>query len=60
TQLAPAELSGDGHALARLHDRMAAIDGYAARSRAARLMHGLGFAVGEEENSVASFSGGWR
>ncbi len=59
-ELTDAEASGDGHALARLHDRMAAIDGYAAKARAARLMHGLGFAVGEEENPVASFSGGWR
>jgi len=59
-ELTDAEASGDGHALARLHDRMAAIDGYAAKARAARLMHGLGFAVDEEENPVASFSGGWR
>jgi ATP-binding cassette subfamily F protein 3 len=36
------------------------IDGYAARARAARLMHGLGFGVDEDEKPVASFSGGWR
>jgi len=59
-ELTDAEVNGDAHALARLHDRMGAIDGYAAKARAARLMHGLGFAVGEEENPVASFSGGWR
>ncbi|WP_167631126.1 ATP-binding cassette domain-containing protein [Mariprofundus ferrooxydans] len=60
TQLGHAESSGDGEALARLHERIAAIDGYAATARAARLMHGLGFAPGEEEYAVASFSGGWR
>lgn len=59
-QLSHAEESGDGEALARLHERIAAIDGYAATARAARLMHGLGFAPGEKEYAVASFSGGWR
>ena len=55
-----AEAAGDGIRVAELHERFAAIDGYAARARAARLMHGLGFAIGTEEHSVASFSGGWR
>ncbi|MDX8406312.1 MAG: ATP-binding cassette domain-containing protein [Mariprofundus sp.] len=60
TELTDAETSNDGETLARLHERIAAIDGYAAPARAARLMHGLGFAPGEEQNSVSSFSGGWR
>jgi len=60
TKLDQAEAAGDGIAVAELHERFAAIDGYAAPARAARLMHGLGFAVGSEENPVASFSGGWR
>jgi len=55
-----AEQDGDGIRIAELHERFAAIDGYAAHARAARLMHGLGFAIGAEENPVASFSGGWR
>ncbi|MDQ6951743.1 MAG: ATP-binding cassette domain-containing protein [Mariprofundales bacterium] len=59
-ELAAVELHGDGDQLAHLHERMAAIDGYAATARAARLMHGLGFTPGEEERAVASFSGGWR
>ncbi len=46
--------------LTKLHDRMAMIDGYAAKSRAAQLLHGLGFAPSQQENPVASFSGGWR
>ena len=50
----------DGTRQAELHGRLDAIGGYTARARAARLMHGLGFAPGEEERPVASFSGGWR
>jgi len=58
--LAIAEQQEDGAEIARLHHRMDEIDGYAARARAARLMHGLGFGVDEDENPVESFSGGWR
>ncbi|HEY0634790.1 MAG TPA: ATP-binding cassette domain-containing protein, partial [Gammaproteobacteria bacterium] len=55
-----AEQSGDGHRLALLHTQLDNIGGYTARSRAARLMHGLGFKAGEEEKPVRAFSGGWR
>ena len=58
--LATAESAGDGHALAELHARMADIDGYAAHARAARLLHGLGFAPNTHDNAIDSFSGGWR
>ncbi len=58
--LKEAEAQNDGHAQGELHERMAAIDGYSARARAARLMHGLGFLPGQEERSVTDFSGGWR
>ncbi len=50
----------DGHALAELHHRLEAIDGYAARARAATLLAGLGFADARHTDPVASFSGGWR
>ncbi len=60
TLLAAAEAADDGHQQALLHGRLDAIDGYTARSRAARLMQGLGFTVAQEENPVQSFSGGWR
>jgi len=50
----------DGPKLAVLHGRLDAIDGYAAPSRAARLMSGLGFETGAEDRSVSTFSGGWR
>jgi len=59
-ELARAEQQENGVEIARLHHRMDEIDGYAARARAARLMHGLGFGIDEDENAVASFSGGWR
>ncbi|HSH42695.1 MAG TPA: ATP-binding cassette domain-containing protein, partial [Arenicellales bacterium] len=52
--------SGDHMALARVHERMEAIDGYAAEARAGRLLHGLGFAADAVGDPVAAFSGGWR
>jgi len=59
-ELALAEANNNGETIAQLHERLATIDGYAAPARAARLMHGLGFAAGEETHAVSSFSGGWR
>jgi ATP-binding cassette subfamily F protein 3 len=50
----------DVNALVKAHDRLMTIDGYAAKARAAQLLHGLGFVPGTQENPVASFSGGWR
>ncbi|HLQ84940.1 MAG TPA: ATP-binding cassette domain-containing protein [Salinisphaeraceae bacterium] len=58
--LAEAEAAADGLAQAELHARMAAIDGYAAHARAARLLHGLGFAPDRHLAPIDSFSGGWR
>jgi len=52
--------AADGHAIAELHHRLEAIDGYAARARAAMLLAGLGFADARHTDPVASFSGGWR
>ncbi|WP_174875614.1 ATP-binding cassette domain-containing protein [Vogesella oryzae] len=59
-QLAAAEHSGDGHAIGHLHEELARIDGYAAPSRAARLLTGLGFSQEGQQRPVAEFSGGWR
>jgi ATP-binding cassette subfamily F protein 3 len=55
-----AEAANRGDELVHLHERMDRIDGYTARSRAARLMHGLGFRAGDEHRPVSDFSGGWR
>ncbi len=49
-----------GETLAMLHGEFETIGGYTARSRAAQLMHGLGFVPGDEERPVNEFSGGWR
>ena len=59
-ELARAEREQRGAEIALLHDRLAAIDGYRARARAAALLHGLGFAFETHAAPVASFSGGWR
>ncbi|MGE0081784.1 MAG: ATP-binding cassette domain-containing protein, partial [Thiohalomonadaceae bacterium] len=58
--LAQAEAAGDGSVIGELHARLGAIGGYGARARAARLMHGLGFAGDQQTLPVRSFSGGWR
>ena len=59
-QLQVAEAEHDGHKQSELHDKLAAINAYTARSRAGRLMHGLGFTAEQENLPVTSFSGGWR
>jgi len=59
-ELQQAEIAGDGVRQAELLARLESIDGYSARSRAAKLMNGLGFAAGDEQAPVGSFSGGWR
>jgi len=43
-----------------LYERMDAIDGFTADSRASRLLHGLGFSADEYQKPVKEFSGGWR
>ncbi len=52
----------DGHddRLHTLYEQMDNIDGYTAETRAARLLHGLGFAAAEIQKTVNEFSGGWR
>ncbi|MGB5258050.1 MAG: ATP-binding cassette domain-containing protein [Woeseiaceae bacterium] len=54
------EEAGDAGALHELYERMETIDGYSAEARAARLLHGLGFADSELRQPVNAFSGGWR
>jgi ATP-binding cassette, subfamily F, member 3 len=56
-----AELAhADGGRIGELHAALADIDAYTAKSRAERLLRGLGFAQEELYRPVASFSGGWR
>ncbi|HTV77510.1 MAG TPA: ATP-binding cassette domain-containing protein [Steroidobacteraceae bacterium] len=59
-EIAAAEAAGHGVRLGELHARYGALGGYDARSRAGRLMHGLGFVPADESRPVRAFSGGWR
>ncbi len=58
--LVQAEADVNATKQAHMHDRMFAIDGYAARSRAAVMLYGLGFPSEVQSNPISAFSGGWR
>jgi ATP-binding cassette subfamily F protein 3 len=59
-QLAAAEASGDGMAIAHAYSDLHDAGSNDATSRAQTLIQGLGFKVSELEQPVNSFSGGWR
>jgi ATP-binding cassette subfamily F protein 3 len=59
-RIAQAEARDDGVRLGELYAEYGAAGGYDARSRAGRLMHGLGFDSVDETRAVREFSGGWR
>lgn len=59
-QLERAEQNNEGLKLAELHSTLDHIGGYTAQARASRLLNGLGFSAGQEQDAVRSFSGGWR
>ena len=59
-QLAQAEKAADGARIGTLHAEYASLGGYAAKSRAAELAAGLGFAPEEIERPVRQFSGGLK
>ncbi|RUT64680.1 ABC transporter ATP-binding protein (plasmid) [Morganella morganii] len=50
----------DGHAIAVIHGQLDTLDAWTIRSRAATLLHGLGFSQEQLETPVQAFSGGWR
>lgn len=52
--------TAEGAHLGELHAQLDAIDGYTTESRAATLLHGLGFSNQQTNQPVNSFSGGWR
>ncbi len=58
--LAAADAAGDGIAIAEAHARLDTLDAWAAPSRAATLLAGLGFPAASHARPVNSFSGGWR
>jgi len=55
-----AQRRNDVDKIAQLHGQLESIDGYTASSRAATLMHGLGFGPQQTDTLVEAFSGGWR
>jgi len=59
-QLEVAEENNDGAVQAECHSRLEEIDAYSAESRAGKLLLGLSFTTEQINNSVSSFSGGWR
>lgn len=59
-ELALAEKEERYEDLANGYQRYDEIGGYTSRSRAAKLLAGLGFSESEQQKNVADFSGGWR
>ncbi|MCP4981774.1 MAG: ATP-binding cassette domain-containing protein [Gammaproteobacteria bacterium] len=59
TRLERAEAEQDAMLIASCHERLQEIDGYQAKSRAARLLAGLGFSEADMHRPLDSFSGGW-
>ena len=59
-ELAEAERANDGNLIGELHAALADADAYTARPRAEELLLGLGFSPSELQQTVSSFSGGWR
>ena len=58
--LAEAEHCTDPDRLGDVHERLLAIDAYAAPSRAAIILTGLGFDEDMQARPLSSFSGGWK
>ena len=55
-----AQKSGNTNLLGDLYAEYETLDGYSAKSRAEKLMIGLGFASTDLKKPVSDFSGGWR
>ena len=55
-----AQANPDGDKIARLQESLDSRDGYAARSKAQKLLAGLGVEEARQSNKVSEFSGGWR
>jgi ATP-binding cassette subfamily F protein 3 len=60
TELAAAEAANEGNRIGELHAALADADAYTVRSRAERLLAGLGFSTDQISQPVSAFSGGWR
>ncbi|WP_164115886.1 ribosomal protection-like ABC-F family protein [Sphingorhabdus sp. Alg239-R122] len=58
--LTEAETASEPARIAEIHERLNAINAHSAPSRAARILDGLGFDHGAQQQPMDSFSGGWR
>ena len=59
-QLTIAEQKNNHPAILQAHDQLHLIDGYRIPAKAANLLKGLGFSDLSMQQSISSFSGGWR
>jgi ATP-binding cassette subfamily F protein 3 len=59
-KLLQAEKANDGHLMGEVHAQLADADVYTVRSRAEKLLLGLGFSKENLTEPVSAFSGGWR
>ncbi|MEE2996653.1 MAG: ABC-F family ATP-binding cassette domain-containing protein [Pseudomonadota bacterium] len=57
---AEAETATDPDRIARIHERLTEKEAHSARSRAARILAGLGFDETAQQRRLNEFSGGWR
>ncbi|MCW8880189.1 MAG: ATP-binding cassette domain-containing protein [Kangiellaceae bacterium] len=55
-----AEADSDGHAIANIHAKLEAINGWSLPSQAAKLLTGLSFTEEQMATKVKQLSGGWR
>ena len=55
-----AETEQDPHEIADIQIRLADMGAYAAPSRAASILSGLGFSAADQDRPCSEFSGGWR
>ena len=59
-QLIDAEAHEDGNAIANIHAKLEAINGWSLPSEAAKLLTGLSFTEEQMASTVKALSGGWR
>ena len=58
--ISDAESNGEYDSLGELHSQLEDLDGFTAKSRAEKLLLGLGFSEEEFSKTLKDFSGGWR
>ena len=58
--MAEAERASDPERIAEIQTRLVDISAHAAPSRAARILHGLGFDDRAQNRPLSDYSGGWR